>query len=533
MTERSPDPPEIGDEAGDEAGGELTEAARQTFRYYLMSWNAEHRRTTPRHHRQIAEWLDRTFKEGRRRLLLLAFRGAGKSTVIGLFCAWLLTKKPDTRILTLSADEALARRMLRSARKAIERHRLSESIRPERPDEWSALRFSVAGAPPGRDPSMLAAGLESNITGARADVVICDDVEVPKTCATPALREKLRQRLGELEFILVPGGMQLYAGTPHAWDSIYGTGRPKGTEDGPAEDGPAGDGGFLAGYERFELPVVDAAGKPAWPERFGRAHIETVRRRAGPVRFASQMMLQPADAEETRLDIGLIRPYEAALELNVANGEQILLLDGKRLLSATCWWDPAYGGEERRDASAIACVFTDTDGHHFIHDVRYLRHGPAPGGVDEATAQCRQVADFVARNLLMSVTVEGNGVGAFLPGVLRRELLGTPVVVTGRHSRDPKTVRILKAFDARLAAGVLHAHADVLAGPFGDELQSWRPVEGRRKGRGPGSCRDDALDAVAGCLEAEPTRIRKTAAPPRAPRHTWRTGSGVHRLTMA
>ena len=83
---------------------------------------------------------------------------------------------------------------------------------------------------------MLAAGLDSNITGARADIVICDDVEVPKTCATRALRDKLRQRLGELEFVLTPGGLQLYAGTPHAWDSIYGTGRP-----GLSGGGAAGD----------------------------------------------------------------------------------------------------------------------------------------------------------------------------------------------------------------------------------------------------------------------------------------------------
>ena len=121
----------------------------------------------------------------KRRLLLMAFRGAGKSTVVGLFCAWLLTIRPDLRLLTLSADEALARRMLRTARKAIELHPESKHVRPTRPEQWSAHRFSVAGAPHSRDPSMLAAGLDSNITGARADVIVCDDVEVPKTCATP------------------------------------------------------------------------------------------------------------------------------------------------------------------------------------------------------------------------------------------------------------------------------------------------------------------------------------------------------------
>ena len=490
------------------------------FVEYLVGWNGQRGLRTPWHHRRIADWLDAMWGR-KRRLLLMAFRGAGKSTVVGLFCAWLLTVWPHLRLLTLSADEALARRMLRTARKTIEQHQLSGHVRPARPEQWSAERFSVAGSPHSRDASMLAAGLEGNITGARADVIVCDDVEVPKTCATPALRVKLRERLSELEFVLTPGGTQLFAGTPHAWDSIYGTAHPDAAEDTIAE--PA-RGAFLAGYERFDLPVMDAAGAPRWPEKFDRTHIETLRRRAGPVRFASQMMLQPADAEETRLDIRLIRPYEAELDLRTANGEQILFLDGRKLRSASCWWDPAYGGEKRRDASAIACVFTDVDGHHFIHDVRYLRHDSLPEGVDEATAQCRQVVRFIGRNKLTGVTVEDNGVGQFLPGVLRRELRGLPVAVKGQRSHEQKAARILKAFDARLAAGVLHAHRDVLAGPFGGEIQSWRPA------KGPGAGQDDALDAVAGCLEAEPTIIPRIAPRPR-PRPGWRTGSSTYRVT--
>ena len=75
---------------------------------------------------------------------------------------------------------------------------------------------------------------------------------------------------------------------------------------------------------------------------------------------------------------------------------------------------------------------------------------------------------------------------------------------------------------------MLRARKDVLAGPFGDEIQDWRPVEGRK---GPGKCRDDALDAVAGCLEAEPTPIRKTA-PLARPRHDWRGTARTYRVVM-
>ncbi len=494
-------------------------AGQPSFFAYVRDWNRLRDEETPRHHRQIAQWLERQWFHRRRRLLLMAFRGAGKSTIVGLFCAWLLTVRPDLRVLTLSADEALARRMLRHARKAIEQHPASSGARPRRPEQWSADRFSVAASPHSRDASMLVAGLEGNITGARADIVVCDDVEVPRTCATPAKREKLRERLGEIEFVLTPGGTQIFVGTPHVRDSIYSAGHARTPADdfAPGEDGP-----FLDGYERLVLPVMDPGGVPLWPERFDRAHIETLRRRAGPIRFASQMMLQPADAGDTRLDIGRVKPYEAALDLHIANGEQRLFLAGRRLRSASCWWDPAYGGERKRDASAIACVFTDVDGHYFIHDVRYLWHDPASGD-DPATAQCRQVAAFLEANLLTSVNVESNGPGVFLPGLLRTVLGPAPISVKAAHNSEAKEARILKAFDGRLAAGVVHAHRRVLAGPFGEEMQSWRPLAG--------SGRDDALDAVAGCLEAEPVIFPRLAAARRPPL-AWRSGAGIHRVVV-
>ena len=115
----------------------------------------------------------------------------------------------------------------------------------------------------------------------------------------------------------------------------------------------------------------------------------------------------------------------------------------------------------------------------------------------------------------------------FLPGLLNSVLRESGIAVLKRHNHDQKAARILKAFDARLAARILHARKDVLAGPFGAEIQSWRPAEGRN-----GKGRDDALDAVAGCLEAEPTIIRKTA-PHRPPRTNWRGTAGLHRVTMA
>jgi hypothetical protein len=45
------------------------------------------------------------------------FRNAGKSTLVGIFCAWLLLNNPDLRILVLAAEHDLARKMARNVKR--------------------------------------------------------------------------------------------------------------------------------------------------------------------------------------------------------------------------------------------------------------------------------------------------------------------------------------------------------------------------------------------------------------------------------
>lgn len=79
-------------------------------------------------------------------------------------------------------------------------------------------------------------------------------------------------------------------------------------------------------------------------------------------------------------------------------------------------------------------------------------------------------------------------------------------------SRVPKDQRILGALDPLLAARRLSAHESVFRTPFPKEMAAWRPGT-------PGQ-RDDALDALAGALSAEPTRL--PGLPPRGKRPDWR-----------
>ncbi|CAO3415382.1 phage terminase large subunit [Azospirillum endophyticum] len=498
-----------------------TEQGDDSFSGFVQGWNAMVELKTPDHHAGMARWLETCLAGQNRRMLLMAFRGSGKSTLVGLFAAWLLLRDPNRRLLVLAADLKLAMKMVRNVKRILERHPDCRHLKPpagER-DQWAADRFTVLRPMELRDPSMAAAGIGGNITGSRADMVICDDVEVPRNADTAVKRAALRERLSELEYVLVPGGAQLYVGTPHAQDSLYA----EETDDG----GPP----FLDGFERLVLPVYseDAAGNRsyAWKERFGEAHVARIRKSTGPNKFTSQMLLRPVNAADGVLNVGKLGRYDAELEYREALGRAVLMLDGVKLVSATCWWDPAFArpvGEEggrvkSGDGSVVAAVFGGEDGRLYLHRVLYLVVDPKAEET-EADQQCRQVARLLADNHLSAIHVEVNGLGRFLPGLLRARLRNDRLAagVVEQFTHMPKARRILEAFDALLADRRLLAHGSVWETPLIREMRDWRP-DGRY--RGP----DDGLDAVAGCLGAEPHRFDRSADPPDR-RAEWR-GAGA------
>ncbi|EHM03337.1 hypothetical protein HMPREF9946_00299 [Acetobacteraceae bacterium AT-5844] len=466
---------------------------------FVWVWNTQLRQGTPPVHRRILRWLDTRRAEGDERLLLMAFRGCGKSTLVGLYCAWVLSRWPETRILVVAADHQLATKMVATVRRIVERHPLCTHLIPQHAEAWAVDRFTVRRQGALRDPSMLAAGLGGNITGTRAELIICDDVEVAGNCDSPGKREELRERLAETEFILTPGGTILYVGTPHCAESLY-----LHPDEGEA---------FLAGYKRLRIPLLDGRGHSAWPERFSATMIAQMRERVGPIHFGRQMLLRPVAGAAARLDPSLIIRYPEETDYREANGRPVLSLLGRRMVSGGGFWDPAYGRPGSGDGSVLAATYADGEGNHYLHRLTYLTHDPgAPD--DPATQQCRQVARIARELLLPVLRVETNGIGRFLPALLKREMAraGAACAVVEQHSRRAKQDRILSALDPVLAARKLHAHERVFRTPFPTEMSEWKPDT-------PG-LRDDALDAVSGCLLAEPVRLPGAPPAPRGP--GWR-----------
>lgn len=471
------------------------------FRAFVRAWNDLHGQGTPRLHRNIAAWLERGVLRRREGLLLTVFRGGGKSTLVGLLCAWLLWRDPARRILVVAAEQRLARKTVRQVRGVIERHPATPGLKPKRPDQWGADELVVDRPGGARDPSLLARGITGNLTGSRADIVVCDDVEVPNTAANPALREALRERLGELPFILVPGGLLLYVGTPHARDTIYAT----------------DDDGHLAGFGAFRAAIYDRDRRSRWPQRFSPAHIEKLRQRQGPAQFAGQMLLEPRDVAEVRLNHDAVRTYGHELRWHHVHECAQLWLGDVQVVDVAAAWDPAHGGKARGDGSVLSVVYFAATNDVYVHRVTYLRAtADDADGRAELAQMCDAIAGIADDLALPGLVVETNGLGTYAIGALREAFRRKrlPCAIRSVHHRASKAVRIAQAFDGVLSAGLLHVHDSVAHGPFMDELRTWTP---------DGHGRDDGLDAVAMCLATARWRIGTPFQ--RDARPAWRPGA--------
>ena len=92
----------------------------------------------------------------------MAFRSAGKSTLVGLFAAWLLRHWPGSRILVLSADQPL--RPPDGAQHPPDQSSatpMTGGMRPRVAEEWASEQFTIERPVELREPSMLARGVTS------------------------------------------------------------------------------------------------------------------------------------------------------------------------------------------------------------------------------------------------------------------------------------------------------------------------------------------------------------------------------------
>lgn len=156
-------------------------------------------------------------------IILQAFRGAAKTHVTCAYVAWLIWHNVDIHAIVISANSTKARENLYLIKRIIQSPILSflNQFDPDTSDLSTQDRFRVPGAKISPFPTVRVAGVLSMITGARATVIIPDDIETVQNSDTPAKRESIMNVVREFTSILEPGGRTIALGTPQTNASIY------------------------------------------------------------------------------------------------------------------------------------------------------------------------------------------------------------------------------------------------------------------------------------------------------------------------
>jgi hypothetical protein len=175
---------------------------------------------------EIAHYL----QHGPKRLWIAAFRGIGKSWITVAFVLWLLYCNPQLNILVVSASKRLSDDFSTFCKRLISEMDILAHLRPRDEQRNSNIAFDVGPADADKDPSVKSVGITGQMTGSRADVIVADDVEVPKNSATQDQREKLLKLVGEFDDVLKPldTSRVIFLGTPQSDQTVYNNLTQKG-----------------------------------------------------------------------------------------------------------------------------------------------------------------------------------------------------------------------------------------------------------------------------------------------------------------
>lgn len=203
--------------------------------------------------------------------LLLLPRGHQKSHEMATWCAWHITKHPDTTMVYVSATEDLAVAQLYAIKNILSsdiyRRYWPEMVHPEeaKREEWNVRNMKVdhpirksMGV---RDSTVAARSIDANTTGLHGDVLVLDDIVVPENAYTMTGRQKVKAGYSQLSSVLNTGGITKVAGTRYHNADIYGMFLEMEREE-------FDDAGNIVGaakvFEVFERPVEED-GEFTWP----------------------------------------------------------------------------------------------------------------------------------------------------------------------------------------------------------------------------------------------------------------------------
>lgn len=471
--------------------------------YYLGMQSASHRNN----------WLD-TIEEmqedalqtnDKKKLLVLAPRGHGKSLLAISFCVRQICMNRNTSILFISASAGQAEKRVRLIKQFLDSDKIVEDWCSgdmpafKGPDtKWTSTQMYVQRNGTSVDPTLEAIGSGGKITGAHCGIVVIDDLEDDLTTASPGVRKKTKDWLAAtVTPILNQGGMMLVIGTRKNYDDVYAQMKNDPTFN------VIEDNAILSWPEKYEyVTSIDNKGneslidvkiegdyKVLWPEFRPLKFLLMERRSMGSHLFAREMQNQVQSEDDAIIRRDWV---ERAKRNNYTfdfppsiNLENCVITQG---------WDLSIESDARKaqskdtDFTCGFCLARDPKGRIWVLDFFRDR------GITQQQIMNAIVSMYERwQEHVKEIWVEKNSFGAIYVQQLQLTSLPVkPVVMTAKNALRNSIHHIAVLFEnelIRLPYGDVYSQKKI--DNFCDEAVGW-----------PRFSHDDSLCAFVHCLHA-------------------------------
>lgn len=426
------------------------------------------------------------------RVIIQGFRGVAKSFLTCAYAVWRLWSDRDLKVLIVSASSDRADANARFIKSIIHTIPFLADMKADKTQLDTQNLFSVGGAKADISPSVKSVGITGQITGTRADLLISDDVEVPKNSGTQMQRDKLAEAVKEYDAILKPNGQIIYLGTPQNEASLYNTLQQRGYitriwpvlyPESKVERDSYGDSlaPFIA--QRYDSDPEKWAGKPTDPERFDDIEIAKRKLSYGRAGFALQFMLNTnlSDYEKYPLKVSdliveELDMHETSTKWSWANGIQQRLQDIPCVaMKGDMYYAPLSRSPETmpytgtvmaidpsgrgKDESSYA-IMKSLNGYLFLMDVGGFEEGYS----DLTLTKMAQLAKFWEVN---EVVVEANfGDGMFTKVMTPIFSKIHPCAITEVKNTKQKELRIIDTLEPVLMRHKLIVNRSVIENDY-------------------------------------------------------------------
>ena len=322
-------------------------------------------------------------------------RDHGKSTQVCARLAWELGRDPSLRVKVVCASEALAAERGRFVREAVVNNARLRLVFPdlEAAVPWSDTRFAIVRPANVIGPRVTAIGVGAASTGARADLLVCDDIVDVKALRSRAERDRVKAAFRDnLLNLLEPTGRFWGLCTPWHRDDL----------NAELKKNPA--------FAVFRRAVPDDL-TPVWPERWPTAALAARRAEVGTVSFARGYRLVAMSDETQAIPLDWVRYWDEPREADLV------------ILSV----DPALSTKSSADRSAL--VVLAKCGSEIRCLAAVARRVSAPNLVGLIGAMDAQYGPDV-------ILFEGNGAFDGMADLMRHHSGFGPKVKTVKQSKD-------------------------------------------------------------------------------------------------